>query len=228
MTMKKLIWRSLPILIATISAVAEARRNDRQGFNFGLGLQLSQDNDRHYSIPDQPSEGTIKSQEHVVQPYLGYVVSSFLNLGVSALIANSHSVEREFNRDNGQRLMRDRQTSTQGVSFFSRFLFGRILYLEGGVGLYQQKVSISNEYTSEVGGGAFNGQRQQYVREGYGTGYHLAGGVEIPIDHGFVMTASYISRVFNIRDISANGHFGPRLGLFENRDVVFGIAHYLR
>ena len=214
--------------IGLTSSLAEARRQSRDGFNFGAGFQLMNADDRGYAQTENDSDSKVTHSRNGFQPHGGVVFADHFNLGISGLFETESNVEVETNALSGSETRRERLVSTQGMSIFARFLFGRVMFIESGFGLYRQKSTVSSESKLEIGLGSFEGARSSTTQSGLGTGYHVAGGIEIPISYGFFSTVSYASRVFNIRDSSGTSEIGSKLGLYERREVVFGLSHYVK
>jgi hypothetical protein len=211
--------------LGTNPEVALAKRNKREGFNFGTSVRLITNNDRSYADDAGGIDGSVKSESQSYNPFIGYSNGLF-NLGLTAhLEANSTSI-REHNQSSGQVVERQSTSDLKGSSVFARFLFGRVMFMELGMGVYTQKSQIRNEYTNMNGNGSFNGQVDAVSVESAGPGYHMGGGVELPIADGFFFTSSYLVRIYQLRDIS-DGSLGAKRAYEQKRELTFGLEHYL-
>ncbi len=228
--MKKLIFQTIVLLTGIIALGSEAfaGRRDREGFNFGTSFGYETGQDRNFASDTSSTKSNVDTSSSSVSPYLGVVVSEYFNLGISSIFRSSSVHEREHNIASSQRVERDKQINTKAVNLFTRFLFGETMFFELGAGLYDQSLNIHNEYLSDYDNGAFDGQREDYTVRGIGTGYHMGGGIEVPINRGFYFTSSYIVRVYNLRNYRGNGDLGAKVGYNQKRDISFGLSHYVQ
>ncbi|MEY4630908.1 MAG: hypothetical protein RIQ81_1028 [Pseudomonadota bacterium] len=207
------------------SGVAFAKRDQRDGFNFGTSIRLITNNDRSYGDASSGIDGSTKTDSQAYSPFIGYSTGLF-NLGLTAHLASENTATRETNKSTGQILERNSSSDLKGTSVFGRFLFGKVMFMEFGLGIYQQKTQVNNQYTNMGGNGSFNGQVDAYTVESAGPGYHMGGGLELPIANGFYFTSSYLVRIFQLRDIS-DGSLGVKRAYQQKRELTFGIEHYL-
>jgi hypothetical protein len=228
--MKKPVLHIFVFAVATVALATEAfaGRRDREGFNFGTSFGYETGQDRNFASDSSSTKSNVDSSSSSVSPYIGVVISDYFNLGISSIFRTASTHDREHNLASNQRIERDKQVNTKAVSLFTRFLFGETMFFELGAGLYDQSLNIHNEYLSDFDNGAFNGQREDYTVRGIGTGYHMGGGVEIPINRGFYFTSSYIVRVYNLRNYRGNGDLGAKVGYNQKRDISFGLSHYVQ
>ena len=228
----KLNWILNIIVAATtlllLSQQGYAKKSKRRGFNFGSSFSFNSGNENGFASDDSPTQAKVTESGSSVSPYLGYVMGEHLNLGMSFSFADSSRHEIEKNDQDGRIVNRDKTSSLRSMSIFSRFLFGQVMFMEAGFGVYDQRIAVVNEYTANQGGGAFTGQRDEYKLRGVGTGYHFGAGVEIPIDNGFYFTAAYNTQTYNLRVFKGAADLGPKLGINQRRVISFGLSHFLK
>ena len=99
------------------------------------------------------------------------------------------------------------------------------MFLEAGFGIYNQVSDVHTEYKLAGEGGSFTGKAEDYKVEGIGPGYHIGGGLELPIKNGFFFTSSYLVRSFSLRD-QTKSEFGDKIGSQQKRELSFGLAYY--
>ena len=225
---------SLIIILAFISsvAVARGRSSDREGFNFGTSIKMQTGDDRTYSGGDHDKSVQVKSSSQSLNPYVGYSINGLFNLGVVVMMDNIASETTEKSKDGNQELIRIKDTTSKGASLFGRFLFGKVMFLELGGGIYHEKTKYENETKSLVDDGTFSGQKEEYEVTGIGPGYHFGGGVEIPMGEGFYFSTAYLIKVFQLRNSSEGNTggldlFGKKRAYDQRRELQFGISHYL-
>ena len=212
------------ILLLALSAPQAFAWDEREGLNFGTSLRMISADDRTSGQADT-STRTISSGQQVT-PYLGYAFSS-MNIGLALNMETTTNESIETNSVTGSETSRSIANDARGLSAFFRFNFGRVMYLEAGAGLYTEDTQVKNETRSAQDGGAFVGQREEYKVKGTGPGYHMGGGIELPIADGFQFTSGYLVRVFQLRDVTSGGEVGKRRGFEQKRELTFGVAHYV-
>jgi len=214
----------LILLLALIAGPKAWAWDERMGLNFGTSLRMISADDRTSGQADS-STRTISSGQQVT-PYLGYAFSS-MNIGLALNMETSTTETIETNSATGVESSRLMANDARGLSAFFRFNFGRVMFLEAGAGLYTEDTQVKNETRSSQNGGTFVGQREEYKVKGTGPGYHMGGGIELPIADGFQFTSAYLVRVFQLRDVTSGGEVGKRRGFEQKRELTFGLAHYV-
>jgi hypothetical protein len=207
------------------TGTAYAKRDRREGFNFGTSVRIISSDDKAYGNATDGIDGGTKTQSQSYNPFVAYS-TGLLNVGLTAHIESTQSSTREHQNSTGQIVDRQSSSDLKGTSLFGRFLFGKVMFFELGMGLYKQNVNVDNQYTNVSAGGSFNGQRDTYKVESAGPGYHLGGGLELPIADGFYFTTSYLVRIYQLRDISS-GTLGEKRAYEQKRELTFGVEHYL-
>lgn len=215
-----LICALVPLLQAT---EASARRSDREGFNFGTTVRLMDADDRSEAGAQTTNTTRTQSSGQAFSPYLGYSFGE-INIGLVGNVENSNQTIDERSTTN-QQVIRRSETNTKALSLFGRFNFGKVMFLEAGFGLYNQTNDVHTEYKIAGDGGSFSGKSENYKLEGTGPGYHVGGGLELPIDNGFFFTGSYLVRSFSLRD-QTKSEFGDKIGSQQKRELSFGLSYY--
>lgn len=206
-----------------LSSEALARRSDREGLNFGTNVRLMDADDRMNSSENSENVTRTQSVGQAFSPYLGYSFGE-LNFGLVGNIENRKETIDEKSSSN-QQIVRSSETMTKALSLFGRFNFGKVMFLEAGFGAYTQTTDVHTEYKLSNGDGSFTGKAEEYKMQGIGPGYHLGGGLELPIDNGFYFSASYLVRSYSLRD-QTKSEFGDKMGSQQKRELSFGIAYY--
>jgi hypothetical protein len=208
-----------------LSSAAHARRmSNRDGFNFGTNVRLM-DSDNHAG-PTSTSDTTTRTINNTQSftPYMGYAFGDF-NLG---LVCNLESYEEQLEEtkaSTNERINRESKVGTKSASLFARFNFGKVMFMEGGFGAYSQTIDTHTEYRLVSETGTFTGRSEDQTSSGVGPGYHVGGGIELPIDNGFFFTAAYMVRSFSLRDQSSS-ELGTKIGSQQKRELSFGISYY--
>jgi hypothetical protein len=208
---------------AIFPTVAYARRNDREGLNFGSSFRVLDSDDRGEQSVVSDKNTRTKSSGQAFSPYLGYGFGA-INLGLMLNIENKYEEFSEGNPESNQRLSRNASTAGKSVSLFSRFNFGKVMFFEAGMGLYSQTKDVHTE-TRSVTGDSFAGTTSDHKSSGMGPGYHLGGGLEIPVDNGFYFSASYIIHSYQLHDTTRSS-YGAVIGSQQKRELSFGISYY--
>lgn len=209
-----------PLLCST---AAHARRGDREGLNFGSSVRIMDSDDRGESNSINNSNTRTKSAGQAFSPYVGYAFGP-MNLGLMLNVENKYEEFTETSATSNQQLSRDATTTSKAISLFSRFNFGKIMFLEAGAGVYSQTTSVHTELRS-VSGGNFTGSSDDYKLQGIGPGYHTGVGMELPAANGFFFTGSYMVHNYMLRD-TVNSSYGSVIGNQQKRELAFGIAYY--
>ncbi len=218
--------------LTSSNAFARIRSSDREGFNFGTSVKLNVGDDRTYAGATSDKNVQVKSSSQSLNPYVGYSFSGLFNVGLLVMMEDSGSKTIERSQDGSQELTRSKDTVSKGASLFTRFLFGKVMFLELGGGVYHESTHYNNETRLAEADGTFNGQKEEYDVSGIGPGYHFGGGVEIPMGEGFYVSSSYLIKVFQLRN-SDNAPaagldlFGKKRAYEQKREIQFGISHYL-
>jgi hypothetical protein len=209
------------------SLQAEARiRGKRQGFNFGTNIRMMTDNDQFLPTGNDNKSSKIHRSSHAVSPFVGYAFKEFLNLGVNVYYENSEVEEKGHDNPMTMEKFYQNSTSVKGAGVFGRFLFARVMFFEAGLGIYDQKVTSRIE-TRSIKGKNFEGSVQSDEARGMGPGYHLGGGLELPITEGFYFTTSYLMRMYHLRDYKPQAQdLGAKRAREQRRELTFGIMHY--
>jgi len=197
----------------------------REGFNFGTSVRILNGDDRTYANESNDKNTQSKSDSQAVNPFLGYSFGVF-NLGVLATIESRSAESIETSSSTQQEIRRKSNASLKGASVFGRFLFGEVMFMEVGAGLYSENVRVDNTHTSAKGDGIFNGERETYEIQGSGPGYHMGGGIELPMGGDFYFTSAYLVRLVQLREISG-GVLGKKKAYEQKRELNFGISHYI-
>ncbi len=214
-------------VLTIISTRAEARRDQRDGLNFGSSIRLFSDkgNIGPTSLSKNNSENT--SSSYAVTPYIGYAFRGWnLHLGLSSLIEKTDAKLIETSIDGKTRTEREESTSIKNLNLQARFLFARIMFFEGGLGMYQQSTEISKLTATNYDAASFEGAKENYKVEGFGPGYHLGVGAEFPIKDGFNFTTAYLVRTYQIRAKNSGEDLGTRLGRQQKSELSFGLSYY--
>ena len=163
-----------------------------------------------------------------MNPYLGYSFGTF-SLGLSFSTESDRRSLVETAEDGSEELIRDTEKSTRGTSLYSRFLFGKYFFFEFGAGVYKQKQKIETQIKRNIAeSGSFDGEESSNVIEGVGPGYHMGGGLEVPMGGGFFFTSAYQVRILQLRDHEGGSSLGAKRSFEQRRELLFGLAHYMR
>ena len=222
--MKRILFIILVLLLAT---PAYGRRGNREGFNFGTSVRVMGGDDRTNSeASNDPNSSHIVSKSQSVSPFVGYAFREFLNLGIGFHFEQSKSQITDRNSDGTQETLRVQDTSLSGAGLFTRFLFANVMFFEGGLGLYEQRSSTEIEQRN-LSAGSINGQRSESEQRGIGPGYHVGGGLELPVVSNFYFTATYLLRSYQQREYNASAQsVGGKRGVQDRQELTFGIMHY--
>lgn len=223
---KMLLTVSVVLASMAIAPVAEARRSQREGFNFGTSVRMLNTDDRaNADLAAGTKNVRQSSTSQSVSPYLGWVFGDALNLGVMGVMETATSDRREQSLDGQSTYARYQKSYIRGASVFGRFLFANVLFFEGGFGVYEQNISVREEKRDVTGSDLFVGETGEYGVKGSGLGYHVGGGIELPIVDGFHFTTTYLIRVFQIRDVNGDA-VSAKKGQQERRELSFGLSYY--
>jgi hypothetical protein len=227
MSYKSLMWTSFAALGLCLTAgQAEARgRNNRDGINFGATFRVLDAADRTSGEDELGRNTRSDSSSTMVNPYLGYSFGA-INLGImySAEARTSETVEDS--ADGATTTTRHSTQSGKGASLYARFQFAYVFFFEGGGGLYQDKLKVRTETKEHGEDGSFTGAEDEYEVKGVGPGYHVAGGIELPMAAGFYFTTAYQMRMVQLRDHDGGNNLGSKRSQNQKREVLFGIAYY--
>jgi hypothetical protein len=218
--------QTLVAMVALITGTpAFAKKNRRDGFNFGTGVKIINSDDRTLAGETSDKSVHMTKETQAFSPYAAISNGTF-NLGLKADLDSTSVSETEVSTTSSDESLRNRQVTTNSGSIFCRFLFGEILYLEGGLGIYQEKQVINNVYTSGSSDGAFLGAKEQYKIEGTGPGYHIGGGFEIATGAGFFFNGAYLAKIYQINEGDAIFGKSGKRAYEQKREVSFGLGYY--
>jgi len=215
----------LAVAIAGFSTAAVARTTQRTGLNFGTSVRSIDANERTTPADGSTINSQVTTTGQGVDPYIGYAFTSF-NLGLVYSSDDSTSETNEVTTDGLTSVNHKTAQSTQGLSFFTRFLFANYFFFEGGFGLYKETQKIHIETRQVQSGGAFVGTSDDSSFTGMGPGYHAGGGLELPISGGFYFTTAYQVRMVQLRDHVDSNSFGRKRSVTQKNEVLFGVAYY--
>ena len=218
----------IPLIALFVAVQAQARGSDREGFNFGASIKIQNKSDKGMGA-DSSTKSNILSEDRTINPYAGFVIGEHLNLGLALSFENATSESSEQVIGTTERVDRTRNSSMKSASFFGRFLFGDAMFFEAGVGLYDQSVSVENQYTFGNGDNSFSGKRENYSVRGVGPGYHAGGGFEIEMGRrsGFYLTTTYMVRSYALKQVEGESSLGEELSNVTRQEVAFGLSHYV-
>lgn len=215
------------ITVSTLlwTGIAEARRDQRDGFNFGATVRVQNDNDSTSSADNQDGAVHTRGTSQAVNPYVGYSTGLF-NFGVATTFENRTVSTDEKLSSLPETIHRETESNLKAASIYGRLQFGGVMFMEVGAGMYAESVKVDIEQKSDTSAKNFEGTRNSYELSGTGPGYHMSGGVELPMGNGFFLNAAYTVRIFSLRDV-VDGDYGKKSAFEQRRELTFGIAHYL-
>lgn len=223
--MKPFMKILVAVVVLGIAQNAWARRDRRDGFNFGTTVKLVDTDDRRFAVGESTRDSRSKRAVQSFTPYMGYAFDGMFNLGIAATLQQSSERVTDKAKDGSDEILRSIDSSLKAGNLFVRLLFGRVMFLEAGTGLYSESIKVENEYKTLLGDGSYEGRREQFNASAMGLGYHGAIGVEIEMGNGFYFSSSFITRVYNLKE-SKNKDLGSKTGYQQNRELNFGIAYY--
>jgi hypothetical protein len=206
---------------------AFAKRDRREGFNFGTSVRILDTDDATKAGIGSDKDTRVKSSTQAVAPYLGYSTGSF-NFGLSLNSENSSSSIVETSQDGLEETTRETDLTSKGASFFSRFLFGKVFFFEAAFGIVSSKTKTMTETKTTGSNGTFAGNEEEYEVSGVGPAYHLGGGLELTMGGGFYFTSAYNVRIVQLRDYNGGSELGKKRSYEQKRELLFGIAHYAK
>lgn len=214
------------VIVGSLGWIPDAlARGNREGFNFGTSVRVLNGDDRTYANESNDKNTQTKSGSQAVNPFLGYSFGLF-NFGLQGTAESRSTESVEKSSSTNQEIRRHTEASLKGISLFSRFLFGEVMFMEVGAGLYDETVRVDNTHTSAMGDGIFAGERETYEINGSGPGYHMGGGIELPMGGDFYFTSAYMVRLIQLRETSG-GVLGKKKAYEQKRELTFGISHYI-
>jgi hypothetical protein len=217
----------LGILVGAFTAPeAHARRSDREGFNFGVGIRAVGQSDDQKGL-DGSANSRSKSQSQAVHPRVGFAFAEHFNVGLSGYFETLDNEQSFVSQDGNQQIDRQSSTTIKGGSLFGRFMFAKFMHFEAGFGLYDRRTMVKDTYTNKNSDGGFEGTEDAKSTRGVGPGYHVGLGLEVPITNGFFFSSDFVLRAAQIRDYKEGGDIGKKRSRIEGREVVFGISHYI-
>lgn len=216
----------LALISASLASQAEARRKQREGFNFGSSVRMIDQADGETAAEGTSTSRKSESNSQMVTPYVGYAFSSF-NLGLSLVAEQKRSETMVKDEAEASESLRKLSRNTRGASLFMRFLFGQVFYFEAAGGYYAERLSLTDEQRQIDGdGGSFSGQSDAVTLTSVGPGYHLAAGLELPMTGGFYFTSAYQYRSINLRNHLGGMNVGSQRSQSDKSEILFGIAYY--
>lgn len=217
------------IFVLLLASPAYGRKGHREGFNFGTSLRLMGGDGTTYgqNSSEHPSnDSKLSSTSQSVSPFIGYAFQEFLNIGAILYFEQGKSNSVDKTLDGSVETLREQDSSINGAGLFARFLFAKVMFFEGSFGAYEQTLSTTTE-TRNVNGSSINGTRTENQVHGIGPGYHVGGGLELPVVNNFYFTATYLIRSFQQRDYNAASQIvGRKQAVQEKRELTFGLVHY--
>lgn len=214
-------------VLASLASPAYARRGERNGFTFGLSMRALDNRDSSLAGDDAYSSKDKQSSVDAVNPHMGWAFSDTFNIGLMGTFESSSLEERDVSADGGQEVRRTQESTLKGGGLYLRFLFAKYMYFEGGFGIYDRRISVDNQYVIPGDGDSFVGRRETYSIRGVGPGYQLGFGIEVPVTNGFYFTSAYIARILQLRDYNGDGDVGGKRARIQQREVAFGLSHYV-
>lgn len=225
--MNTLIKLSVTLFLLNICFDAEARRRSKkEGFNFGATVISTDGQSAIEPNATSDRKRSISRKVSGVAPYIGY---SFGTLGVGLRASNKteQTDHQEVGTNNSQTKTEIKTISKlSDVSLFTRINFGKILFLEAGFGVYNQKSNISNQTTIETSSNTFEGSKEEFTLSGSGTGTHTALGFEVPVGSGFHFNGHMLVKNFEIRSDDGGPKYGDKQSRQTERDLNFGLSYY--
>lgn len=217
------------IIILLMASPAYGRKGSREGFNFGTSLRLMGADGNTYGQEageNSTRDSKINSTSQSISPFVGYAFREFLNLGAMFYFEQGKASSVDRTLDGSAETIREQDSSINGAGIFARFLFANVMFFEGGLGVYQQTLSTTTE-NRNLNGSTINGTRGDNQVRGIGPGYHVGGGLELPVVNSFYFTATYLIRSFQQRDYNASSQaIGRKQANQEKRELTFGLMHY--
>lgn len=214
------------LLTAIIADPAYARKDRRQGFNFGSTIGVSTLTDRRNASENDSMAGKQSSTSQSFNPYFGYAIGGVFNIGATFSLVSTEAQSQQRSLDNSTEISTETTSALKSGSIFGRLLFGRVLYFELGGGVYH---ATSNEIRSEnqmLSGNSFSGQRQEYNSKGMGPGYHIGAGIELPVTIGFYITSAYKKHVYKLNETNEDLNLGKQQSYKQKSELSFGVSYY--
>ncbi|MEZ4741450.1 MAG: hypothetical protein R3B45_03240 [Bdellovibrionota bacterium] len=210
--------------------VAYGKKNRREGFNFGTGVKVLSADDRMFPSSESDKQRYINSTSQAFSPYFGFS-NCVINAGLRVNISEVKTHETERPKNNVEEKVSDSSISTKSANLFTRFLFGKILFLEAGIGVYSEKQKVSIVSTNATGSneadsGSFTGEKEEYEIDGSGPGYHLGGGFEVATGAGFYFYGSYLNEIYQINEGTSIFGSEHKQAYKQRRELQFGLSHY--
>ncbi len=223
--MKSYMKILIALVVFGLTQNAWARRDRRDGFNFGSTVKLVDTDDRRFAVGESTRDSRSQRSVQSFTPYVAYAFDGVFNLGLATTMQQSSEKITDNAKDSGDEILRSIDSSLKAGNLFVRLLFGRVMFLEVGTGLYSETIQVENEYKTLLSDGSYEGRREKFNASAMGLGYHGAIGVEIEMGNGFYFSSAFITRVYNLKE-SKNKDLGAKTGYQQNRELNFGIAYY--
>ncbi|MBP9706385.1 MAG: hypothetical protein KBD78_02010 [Oligoflexales bacterium] len=220
---------TVAILVGFVLGVASpayARRDQRKGFNFGSSIGLSNIVERGSVTDSVEFTGRNSTDSQSINPYFGYSLNGVVNVGATFTLLNRKTEAKQSNLDKSIEVVSESDAALKSGSLFARLLFGKVLYLEFGGGLYHQtSKETRSENQIQADNASYSGQRQVLNSKGVGSGYHFGAGLEIPVTIGFYITSAYNKHLYQLRDIKGSD-VGGKKSFHQRSELSFGVAYY--
>jgi hypothetical protein len=223
--MQSIFKLAMLLLAFSLAQVSFARRDRRDGFNFGTTVKLVDTDDRRYAVGDATRDSRSERTMQSFTPYVGYAFAGALNLGLAATLQHGTEKMLDTAKDGQDEISREISASLNAGNLFARRLFGKVMFMELGVGLYSEQVSATTEFNSLLADGTYSGRREHSKTQSMGMGYHGGIGAELEMGAGFFFTSSFLTRVYHLKEVKG-GDMGAKTGYQQNRELNFGLAYY--
>ena len=215
------------VLLTAISQNAWGDSSDaRSGFNFGAAFQMNDNAGPSLASGAQGSPSQSSGHTSITRPYVGYSFANFLTFGINGTFENYKGSDTISGSNDGESITTNRTSSLTGGGLYTRLLFGQVMFLEAGSGVYERFTNVDTQYVKNLASGGFTGTTQSSKLRADGAGYRFGGGVEIPIANGFYFTAGYFASSYQLKPVNA-ADGADKSQYFENtHEVTFGLANY--
>ena len=131
--MTNVLTKTVLILLSiSLSTSAFGRRAKRVGFNFGNTFKVLEVDQPSIAASSDVGSRRTSSKIQTMKPYLGYAFDSVFNVGIDMVFENLQNEDTINGQAESQKIVSLRKSYLRGGGLFSRFLFGEVLYFEGG------------------------------------------------------------------------------------------------
>ena len=210
-----------------LPSIAEARKKSKkEGFNFGATIVSSDGASTLSPNESSNSNRQVSQSSSGLAPHIGYSFGTIgLGLRLTDKTENTKHEETDASNSNNQNIFQS-TVNTSDLSIFTRINFGKILFLEAGFGIYNQRTQLKNHYLVETSSSTFVGEKEEYTLDGIGAGHHSAVGFEVPVGNGFYFTGSMTFRNFEVRAKEGGPALGDRQSKHLDKDLNFGFSYF--